>query len=165
MKRSGSLAFGSILLLAMGVAPARGEQACKPVIGHFEASVVPPGEAHCPPVEGAFCTAGRVWGGIQGEYEFVMTGATPSALIGGVPTVLFFTGQSDVTLKSGDHVYGIDTGSIDLPPGQGGFASLITFSGGSGQMAGASGQIRLRGEFNAAEGTTSGDYIGSVCTQ
>jgi hypothetical protein len=29
-------------------------------------------------------------------------------------------------------------------------------------MAGATGQIRLRGEL--AEGTTSGDYIGILCT-
>src|SRR5207302_7480233 len=79
---------------------------------------------------GAFCTAGRVWGGIQGNYQFVMTGAFPSAAIGGVPTILFFSGKSTIFLKSGDQLLGTDTGSIDLPPGLGGFASLITFDGG-----------------------------------
>ena len=112
----------------------------------------------------AFCTAGRVWGGIQGNYQFLITGAIPSATIGGVPTILFFTGQSTIFLKSGDELLGTDTGSIDLPPGQGGFASLITFDGGTGNMTGATGQIRLRGEFDAAEGTTNGDYIGTACT-
>ena len=53
---------------------------------------------------------------------------------------------------------------IDLPPGQGGFASLITWNGGTGTMTGASGQIRLRGEFDPAAGTTAGDYLGTVCT-
>jgi hypothetical protein len=106
-----------------------------------------------------------VWGGLQGTYQFVMTGAIPSAAIGGVPTILFFAGKSTVFLKSGDEVLGTDTGSIDLPPGQGGFASLITFDGGTGAMIGATGQIRLRGEFNAAVGTTSGDYIGTLCSQ
>jgi hypothetical protein len=66
-------------------------------------------------------------------------------------------------LKSGDQLLGTDTGSIDLPPGQGGFASLITFNGGTGDMMVATGQIRLRGEFDAAQGMTSGDYIGSLC--
>ena len=140
------------------------DQQCKPVEGHFEAVVVPPGEGHCPTDPGAFCTAGRVWGGIQGNYQFVMTAAYPAALLGGTPTVLFFTGKSDVQLKNGDHLLGTDTGSIDLPPGEGGFASLITWNGGTGQMTGASGQIRLRGEFDPAAGTTAGDYLGTVCT-
>ena len=78
--------------------------------------------------------------------------------------VLFFTGKSTIFLKSGDQLLGTDTGSIDLPPGFGGFASLITFDGGTGKMTGATGQIRLRGEFDPAAGTTEGDYIGQVCT-
>ena len=154
----------SVLLLTATVAPVFGDQSCKPVVGHFEAFVVPPGQGYCPSVPTAFCTAGRVWGGIQGNYQFVMTGAIPSVVIGGVPTILFFTGKSTIFLKSGDQLLGIDTGSIDLPPGQGGLASLITFDGGTGEMSGATGQIRLRGEFDASEGTTSGDYIGKLCT-
>src|SRR5919199_31520 len=154
MKLAFQLTTACVLLLAGAVAPAFGDQRCKPVVGHFEAVVVPPGQGHCPSDPNAFCTAGRVWGGIQGNYQFVITGAIPSATIGGVPTVLFFTGKSTIFLKSGDQLLGTDTGSIDLPPGQGGFASLITFDGGTGNMSGATGQIRLRGEFDAAEATT-----------
>ncbi len=137
---------------------------CKPVVGSFLASVVPPGGGHCPNVAGAFCTAGRVWGGLQGDYQFVMNGAQPANVppLGGIATVLFFTGRSTVFLKSGATVYGTDTGSLDVPPGQGGFASLITFTDAAGHVT--QGQIRLRGEFNPAEGTTSGDYLGTVCT-
>ena len=153
-----------LLLVAASVTPAAAAQSCKPVVGHFEALVVPPGQGHCPNDPNAFCTAGRVWGGIQGDYQFVMTGAIPSSVIGGVSTILFFTGQSTIFLRSDDQLLGTDTGSIDLPPGQGGFASLITFTGGTGEMSGATGQIRLRGEFNAAEATTSGDYLGTLCT-
>jgi hypothetical protein len=162
MKRTNLLVCLSFLLIAL---PISAEQSCKPVEGHFEAFVVPPGQGHCPPVDPTFCTAGRVWGGIQGNYQFIMTGALPSSVIGGVPTILFFTGKSTIFLKSGDELLGTDTGSIDLPPGLGGFASLITFSGGTGSMSTATGQIRLRGEFSAAQGTTSGDYLGTVCTQ
>ena len=42
--------------------PVSADQSCKPVVGHFEAFVVPPGQGHCPAVA-PFCTAGRVWGG------------------------------------------------------------------------------------------------------
>jgi hypothetical protein len=153
-----------IAVLVAWDGPASADQACKPVVGHFEAVVVPPGQGHCPSVPGTLCTAGRVWGGIQGNYQFVITGALPSATLGGVPTILFFTGRSTIFLKSGDQLLGTDTGSIDLPPGLGGFASLITFDGGTGAMSEATGQIRLRGEFSASEGTTAGDYLGTLCT-
>jgi hypothetical protein len=165
MTRVFGLLVACLVVLGMRAPAASADQACKSVVGHFEAVVVPPGDGHCPPVPDTLCTAGRVWGGIQGNYQFVLTGAFPSVAIGGVPTILFFTGRSTIFLKSGDQLLGTDTGSIDLPPGLGGFASLITFDGGTGEMSGATGQIRLRGEFSAAEGTTSGDYIGTVCTQ
>jgi hypothetical protein len=89
MKRSSQCIIASTLLLLVTVAPVFAET-CKPVLGHFEALVVPPGQGHCPPDPTAFCTAGRVWGGIQGNYQFVMTAASPSVIIGGVPTILFF---------------------------------------------------------------------------
>ena len=141
--------------------PAFADQQCKPVVGSFEAQVVVDGSCTSPV---GLCTAGRVWGGIQGTYAFTMTSAIPNGEPT-VPTILFFTGHSIVTLKSGDVVLGTDTGAIDLPPGQGGFASLITFHpGGTGSTANATGQIRLRGEFDPIAGTTSGDYLGTICT-
>lgn len=153
------------IVLATGAAVATAAAAyadptCKPVVGSFEAHVVTEG---CTSPAG-LCTAGRVWGGIQGTYAFTMTSATPN-IEPTAATVMFFTGHSVVTLKSGDVVLGTDTGAIDLPPGQGGFASLITFHpGGTGATANATGQIRLRGEFDPVAGTTSGDYLGTLCT-
>lgn len=149
-------------VLLMVIPPVLADPACKPVVGHFEAVVVPPGQGHCPSNPPAFCTTGRVWGGIQGNYQFVMTGETPSEPLGGLATIQFFAGTSTIFSKKGDQLFGTDTGSIDVG-GQGGFASLITFAGGSGGMYGATGQIRLRGEFDAQEGATNGDYIGTLC--
>ena len=57
---------------------------CKPVVGHFEA---------------------------QGNYQFIITGAVPSAAIGGVPTILFFTGKSTIFLESGDQLRTMRSGS------------------------------------------------------
>src|SRR5437868_5482314 len=114
-----------VLLLFAFATPLLADQTCKPVNGHFEAVVVPPGsQDFCPSDPSTFCTAGRVWGGIQGDYQFVMSSLVPS---GAVATVFFFTGRSTVFLQSGDEVFGTDTGSIDF--GRGGFASLITFDG------------------------------------
>src|SRR5947207_4756382 len=117
MKRSFVSISASLLLLVTAVIPALGHHRCKPVEGHFEAHIVPPGQGHCPSDPTAFCTAGRVWGGIHGNYQFVMTSAIPSASIGGVATILFFTGKSTIFLKSGDQLLGTDTASIHLPPG------------------------------------------------
>lgn len=135
--------------------PAFADPQCKPVTGHFEAQVVPPPDCPAP-----FCTAGRVWGGIQGDYSFAMTTIQPS---GAVPSIMFFTGQSAIALKNGDVLNGTDTGTLDLGPA-GGFASLITFTGGTGDFAGATGQIKLRGQLDQAAGTTAGDYVGTLCT-
>ena len=130
-------------------------QTCKPVVGSFEAVVVPAGQQHCPP--GAqLCTAGRVWGGVQGTYQFVMSDQHPSIFMrDGMPTIIFFTGRSVVSLKSGERIVGTDTGSIDVV--RGGFASLITFDN-------EGGQIKLRGDFDPAAGTTNGDYVGTLCS-
>jgi hypothetical protein len=160
MKRFAIPVFAAAL---MSIAvPARADQTCKPVVGAFEAHVVTTG---CLAAPGLLCTSGRVWGGLQGSYFFTMASALPTNAIAppeaSVPSILFFTGNSTVTLKSGVDARGIDTGSIDLPTlgGQGGFASLITFSGA------VTGQLRLRGEFDPVAGTTTGDYLGSICGQ
>lgn len=146
----------AIAALFLCVSSATAAPVCKPVVGSFQASALSPGQGHCP-VAARLCTAGRVWGGIQGSCQFVMAAALPTAPLGGTPTVVFFTGTSAVALNCGAQVSGLDTGSLDLPPGLGGFASLITFGGGAG------GQIRLRGEFNAADGSTTGDCLGTLC--
>jgi hypothetical protein len=158
MKRSSniiSVGLGFSLIAAMAIPVAA--QKCKPLVGSFEAEVQPANTC-----AGVLCTAGHVWGGIQGSYRFTMDKIIPNGEPE-VPTISFFTGHSIITLKSGEELFGTDTGSLDLPPGHGGFASLITFTGGTGAMANATGQIRLRGEFDAVSGITSGDYIGTVC--
>ena len=146
----------AVFCIAVLVAvPAIAAPTCTPVNGRFEARTVAAGTGHCP-AAAQFCTAGRVWGGIQGEYQFVISGLLPSATIGGMPTIFFFAGQSVVALKDGTSITGTDTGAIDLL-GAGGFASLITYTTGS------TGQIRLQGQFSAANGTTAGAYDGTLC--
>jgi hypothetical protein len=155
--KSFTIGCGALAVLLHSAA-AGADDRCRPVSGHFEAHLVPPADCASPV---GLCTSGRVWGGLHGRYVFTMHALVPNGEPT-VPTVQFFTGQSDITIAGGT-VQGTDTGTIDLPPGAGGFASLITFVGGTGTGAGASGQIRLRGELDATSGLTSGDYTGQLC--
>ncbi len=154
------IATCATLAAVIAAAPATlaARPSCRPVNGHFEARLVPPPD--CTSVVGV-CTAGRVWGGLQGDYQFTMSKLVPTAEPE-TPSIFFFTGRSVVHTKDGD-LHGVDTGTIDLPPGQGGFASLISWTGGTGPYASTTGQIRLRGFLDAAAGSTSGDYEGSIC--
>jgi hypothetical protein len=159
MRRIAGVTLAAALAVsAVASRPLQARQACRPLDGHFEARLVPP--PGCASAVGV-CTAGRVWGGLQGDYQFTMSKLVPTGEPE-TPSIAFFTGRSVVHAKGGD-LLGVDTGTIDLPPGQGGFASLITWTGGTGAFAGATGQIRLRGFLDAAAGTTSGDYEGSIC--
>jgi hypothetical protein len=54
--------------LLLGVLSATAVPLCKPVVGSFQAAAVPPGQGHCPEAA-PLCTAGRVWGGIQGSFS------------------------------------------------------------------------------------------------
>src|SRR5260221_1439568 len=113
--------------VAAGCIPtANAQDGCKPVNGRFEARVVPPGVGHCPNIAGLLCTAGRVWGGIQGQYQFVVSGVVPAATIGGIPTAIFFAGQSTILLKSGSPRTRPHNRAPGAPPRAGGFAPLIT---------------------------------------
>src|SRR5262245_22373726 len=110
MKATVIAAFVAALVVA--ARPARADQTCKPVVGSFEAQVVTEG---CTAVFPLLCTSGRVWGGLQGTYFFTMASAVPSTAVApptaSVASILFFTGNSTVTLKDGTEAHGIDTGS------------------------------------------------------
>ncbi len=150
------------LLLAAALAPAspRAGDGCKPVYGFYTSQQ----QQEC---AGLFCTAGRLIGGIQADYAFVQTGALPAGAIGGdasLANALFYVGESDVTLRSGEHVYASDSGVLDLPPyGTGKQAALLVVHGGTGAYAAATGFLQLRGTLEAG-GVVTGDYSGEICT-
>ncbi len=152
------------LLLVAALAPASPRAGdCKPVYGFYTSQQ----QQEC---AGLFCTAGRLIGGIQAEYAFVQTGALPASAVGGdaaLASAFFYVGKSDVTLKSGEHVFASDSGVIDLPPplgtGTGKQAALLVIAGGTGAYAGATGFLQLRGTFGT-DGRITGDYSGQLCT-
>ena len=105
----------------------------------------------------SFCTSGDLSGDLKGNYAFHLTKEPVTAGAPAADSIRFFVGESTVTLKNGEKLVGIDTGTIDMPPGSGGIASLITWT------QGATGQIRVSGVFDPTRQTTSGEYEGSVC--
>ncbi len=134
--------------------------ACKPLHGHFTSVQVPP-PACTSPV--AFCTAGQLWGGLQGTYAFTMETAIPSPAPT-TPGATFYTGTSVVSLDDGGTVIGTDNGVVDLNPfGTHRMVSLITFTSGAGGYEGATGYLQLRGEMDLVAGTVSGEFFGEVC--
>jgi hypothetical protein len=151
-------AFAALPLAAAG-GPALAAT-CTAVNGHSLTTVVP-----CPPQEpGPLCTRGKVIGGLQGRLDvraFTVEPAHPS-----VPSVVRFTGQSVITARDGDTLVGTDVGAIDLDPaGDGHVGTLLTWTGGTGRYAGASGHIVINGHLDFTTGTVATDYRGEVCAE
>lgn len=156
------LARSILVLAALALAPPANAGDCKPVSGFYSSTVQET-------TDGSFRTAGELWGGLQGTYTFVQTGARPAWLLtpdpadDGTAGPLFYVGTSVVTLKSGDRVDAADHGVIDTGA-TGKQAALLVVTGGSGAHDGASGFLQLRGALDLASGTVTGDYQGELCT-
>lgn len=143
-----AVVVAAVALLTLGSGPGRAEAGCKSVNGHLE-------ETQVTPLPG-LTTTGRLIGGLQGRYDFTLTGGT------GLPTgVILFTGESVITTKSGA-LHLTEAGALDgASPGN--FADLQTIVAGTGAFTGASGQIFLTGNFDLATGSGVSDYRGVVC--
>lgn len=131
---------------------------CRPVNGSATTQVVPPPTCTSPV---AFCTEGRVIGGLQGDLTLTATSFVPAG-DPSIPSVSFFIGESVITARNGDTLVGTDAGAFDLSTGT--VATLITWTGGTGQYAGASGYIRVAADLDGATGTVTSTYTGVVCT-
>jgi hypothetical protein len=145
------------MLAALAVACAGGPvwAACRPVNGHSLTSIVPCGDP--------LCTAGKVWGGLKGDLDVVADLVAPAHP--SVPSVFRFTGQSVITADDGSLLVGTDVGAIDTAPtGDGHVGTLLTWTGGTGRYAGASGHIVIDGRVDFAAGRVATDYRGEVCT-
>lgn len=105
VKRSAKIMSIKLCLFLMAaIAIPVAAQQCKPLVGSFEAQVQPADT--CP---GPLCTAGNVWGGIQGKYHFTMDKILPNGEPE-VATISFFTGHSIIALKSGDELLELTRG-------------------------------------------------------
>lgn len=124
---------------------------CKPVNGNLRSEGFTDGCAS--PI--GLCTRGRLTGGVQGDFVFVAQSLSPSD----TPGVFFYTGEinvagNDATLTCRDAgAYSFVNGSV---------VDLCTIAGGTGKLAGASGDIKIFGIF--ANNVGDSDYRGTICT-
>jgi len=109
------------------------------------------------------CFAGTYRGDIQGSF----TGAASSILATAdtpTTTVSLFTSDSKITgkVKQWRGTLAIKNAGSFAAAGDGSIVDLQTVVGGTGQLVGATGQIRASGTFSFADGGRS-QYVGTVC--
>jgi hypothetical protein len=136
---------------------------CKSVKGAIDETVVG-GTACLSPV--ALCTVGQMAGQLKGTARF-----TASAIISSADTpttgVVFVTGDTTVT----DARLGAKRGTLLIKNaaafrtvGDGDLTDTQVIIGAAGDLAGASGALRVTGTFSLATGTGTSFYEGTVCT-
>jgi hypothetical protein len=134
---------------------------CKRVEGHLEEALLP-GSA-CTSVVG-LCTIARMFGHLKGEARFTASAFIPSA---DTPTtnVVFVTGDTLVVNAQLEDRHGtliVKNAAAYHTVGDGELVDNQTIIGGTGDLAGASGSIRISGNFLADTGGTS-RFEGTVC--
>lgn len=155
---SGSLFFPGVVFAHGGGHHGPDENGCTKVRGKFSSSPAAP----CASPVG-FCTAGSLTGKLKSNYAFTMATSVPAG-DATIPSVFFYTGQSIITFDDGTTLIGTDAGNIDLNPfGHGKFTALINVIDGTGDRAGSTGYLQLRGTVDFESGGASGDYRGEVC--
>jgi len=157
--------FVVLAVLAINLASAHVSAAtCKPLNGHSSTQLSFTGENGCA-APGGICTRGFVIGGLQGDLELTAL-SQQGGLDPRIPSVIRFIGESRITMADGDVLIGVDTGAIDtFPPQAGRVGTLITWTGGTGKFASASGHIVVDGVVDFVSRIVRTDYRGEVCAQ
>lgn len=147
------VAAGLALVVMTGAASAAPE--CKQVKGKF--TLAPFGAPECTSPVG-LCARGSYTGDLKGSSVFIGSSLIPTA---DTPTtaVVLLTGDNSITTRGG--TLQTKDAIVLRTTGAGEFAEVDTLVSGTGEWAGASGQIIASGTFTAAGG--QGQYHGEVC--
>lgn len=157
--RMSTFALAAMALL-LTTASVSAEAPCKKVKGHYAEHTA---TENCNSPVG-LCIAGTYGGEVRGDFfgtatSFVPTADTPTT------TVVLFTSDSVIHAKmhgkSGDLM--IKNAGAFQSAGDGNIVDVQYITGGTGELAGASGVIRASGTFNSATGMGESDYEGLIC--
>jgi hypothetical protein len=158
-KRTVTVVAAVVALALLNAASAAPE--CKQVEGKF--TLQPFGEPDCTsPVD--LCATGSYKGGIKGSSVFVGSRLTPTVdmpAAADMPATAVVLLTGDNTIATGGGTLLTKDAIVLRTIGAGEFAEVDTIVGGTGEWAGASGQLIATGTFTAAGG--EGEYRGEIC--
>jgi hypothetical protein len=153
------LLAGFALLLVSASASA--EAQCRRVRGFYEEHAADPNS--CPSPVG-LCIEGEFSGNIKGMFRATATSLVPTA---DTPAtgVLLFTGDGVTNAQiAGQHgELTFKSAGAFQSTGAGNIVDLQYITGGTGDLAGASGVIRASGVFDPATGMGESEYEGMIC--
>jgi hypothetical protein len=134
---------------------------CKEVQGHLEDTLVT-GAACTSPV--GLCTVAQMFGAVQGEAQFTASAIIPSA---DTPTtgVVFVIGDTvieDAKVAGRRGTLTVKNAAAFRTVADGDLVDVQTITGGTGELVGTTGSLRISGNFIAATGGRS-TYEGVVC--
>ncbi|HEU5103450.1 MAG TPA: hypothetical protein VFU22_30725 [Roseiflexaceae bacterium] len=149
----GIVAAGIALTVLTSAASAAPE--CKQLKGKF--TLAPIAAPDCLSTVG-LCANGSYTGSLNGSSLFIGSSLIPTV---DTPTTSVVLLTGDNTIQTGNGTLLTKDAIVLRTTGAGEFAEVDTIVGGTGEWAGASGQIIGSGTFTAAGG--EGEYHGEVC--
>jgi hypothetical protein len=148
------------MALALPAASAHAQSSCQLVAGHYVEHIVV--ENCLSPV--GLCIAGEYNGIIKGAFEGNATSIVATADTASTGVALFTSDSvihARIGQKEGDLM--IKNAGAFRTTGDGDIVDAQVITGGTGDLAGASGVLRASGVFNPATGGGESEYMGSVC--
>lgn len=157
--RRASVALAGVLPFALVASSSHAESVCRAVRGHYTEHATSDG---CTSPVG-LCIVAQYEGAIRGPAAGEATSIVPTA-DSGTTAVLLFTSDShiDATVGGRRGTLLIKNAGAFRGAGAGSIVDLQTIVGGTGELAGATGELRAQGVFSAVSGGES-DYEGLVC--
>src|SRR5881296_1362656 len=151
LAKAGLLICGLAALTVAGNQEARGGVRCKPVHGFVQITFAP-GPSCASPV--GICFRSSQIGGIHANSEATVTSVTPSP-DPTLPATILLTQRVVKHLDDGDDMFESAAGAFDVVSGDGVF--LLTVTGGTGALTGATGHIVEYGrlDVNTFNGSTT----------
>jgi hypothetical protein len=156
VKKAAPFALAAMALVL--TATTANAQTCQSVTGHYVEHAV---SENCNSPAG-LCIAGEYSGVIKGSFEGQATSLVPT---GDTPAtgVVLFTSDSvihaQVRGKQGDLM--IKNAGVFRTTGDGEILDLQVITGGTGELAGATGVLRASGTFTNGSGES--EYVGNIC--
>jgi hypothetical protein len=126
------------------------------VVGKFKTDVLFGEE--CQAASAKVCAVGKTTGNLSGAFTFGVSSLTPTEDPSPAPIVRF-SGDATVETKGGS-LHCRNQAALAASP-DGPFVSLCIVSGGTGEWAGATGYLQVRGTFSFSGGA-SGEYVGRL---